>query len=167
MLFRSRRLFYVAITRAEEHCFLSFAKMRSRYGKMEYAVPSRFLKDIDPGLIRMPGESPMRNRMAEKPVQHTKERATTRVASNMKPMINREADIKDEKSKNRTKMAADSIQTNDGMLMTGQTVLHDRFGRGEVLKVEGDGDNAKASISFENVGVKQLLLRFARLKIIG
>lgn len=162
-----RRLFYVAITRAEEHCFLSFAKMRSRYGKMEYAVPSRFLKDIDPELIRMPGESAMRKRVSEKTVHPKMERMTTRMPPTMKPMMNRESGVKTEKPKNIDKIDSGSCQTSNVMLAVGQTVLHDRFGRGEVLKVEGDGDNAKASISFENVGVKQLLLRFARLKIIG
>ena len=52
-----RRLFYVAITRAEDNCFLSFAKMRFKYGKMEFATPSRFLNDIDPGLIKLPSDS--------------------------------------------------------------------------------------------------------------
>ena len=49
----------------------------------------------------------------------------------------------------------------------GQTIEHERFGRGEVLRVEGAGDNAKATIRFEHAGEKQLLLRFARFKVIG
>ena len=52
-----RRLFYVAITRAEEHCFLSFAKTRFRYGKMEFGSPSRFLRDIDTRFLQLPQEA--------------------------------------------------------------------------------------------------------------
>ena len=52
-----RRLFYVAITRAEEHCYLSFAKTRFRYGKMEFGSPSRFLRDIDVDYLRLPHEA--------------------------------------------------------------------------------------------------------------
>ncbi len=60
-----RRLFYVAITRAEEHCFLSYAKTRFRYGKMEFGSPSRFLKDIDIRFLRLPQDAGMFRRVEE------------------------------------------------------------------------------------------------------
>lgn len=60
-----RRLFYVAITRAEEHCFLSYAKTRFRYGKMEFGSPSRFLKDIDVRFLRLPQDAGMFRRVEE------------------------------------------------------------------------------------------------------
>ena len=61
-----RRLFYVAITRAEEHCYLSFAKSRFKYGKMEFSSPSRFLKDIDVHFLKLPQEEQMARRIDER-----------------------------------------------------------------------------------------------------
>ena len=162
-----RRLFYVAITRAEDHCFLSFAKMRSRYGKTEYAVPSRFLKDIDPGLLRQPGESPMRQRTAAKSASmapKVKETPIARPSATMKPLS--QCSTTNNSQPSSMTPPSQKVNQNDSGLQVGQIVGHERFGRGEVLKVEGSGDNAKASIAFENVGVKQLLLRFARLTVI-
>ena len=70
-----RRLFYVAITRAEEHCFLSYAKTRFRYGKMEFGSPSRFLKDIDIRFLRLPQDAGMFRRVEEEAAAFRRENA--------------------------------------------------------------------------------------------
>ena len=179
-----RRLFYVAITRAEEHCFLSYAKTRFRYGKMEFGSPSRFLKDIDIRFLRLPQDVGMFRRVEEEAVAFRRENARgfapdkenapyggkERVSVRPKQQI-----IAPTVPRNLKRVAPSantaSTSLSDGgsanRIQQGQLIEHERFGLGEVLKVEGEGDNAKATIRFKNAGDKQLLLRFARFKVIG
>ena len=179
-----RRLFYVAITRAEEHCFLSYAKTRFRYGKMEFGSPSRFLKDIDIRFLRLPQDAGMFRRVEEEAVAFRRENARgfapdkenapyggkERVSVRPKQQI-----IAPTVPRNLKRVAPSantaSTSLSDGgsanRIQQGQLIEHERFGLGEVLKVEGEGDNAKATIRFKNAGDKQLLLRFARFKVIG
>lgn len=151
-----RRLFYVAITRAERHCFLSYAKSRMRYGKMEFAAPSRFLKDIDVRYLRLPGQMAYTQREEPRAPVFTKIQPeakptfTPSTPRNLKPVA----------------AAATTAPSQNLALSVGQYIEHERFGLGEVLKVEGEGDSAKALIRFENAGEKQLLLRFARFKVV-
>ncbi len=151
-----RRLFYVAITRAERHCFLSYAKSRMRYGKMEFAAPSRFLKDIDVRYLRLPGQMAYTQREEPRASIFTKIQPeakptfTPSTPRNLKPVA----------------AAAATAPSQNVALSVGQYIEHERFGLGEVLKVEGEGDSAKALIRFENAGEKQLLLRFARFKVV-
>ncbi|MBQ8520658.1 MAG: UvrD-helicase domain-containing protein [Bacteroides sp.] len=168
-----RRLFYVAITRAEEHCFLSFAKSRFKYGKMEFSNPSRFLKDIDVRYLSVPQE--------ERVVRSAEESAprfqpSTRFTPySTKPEARTErphAEIPRSTPVSRfTKVSAASPRPSAGVsangLQAGNVIEHERFGIGEVTKVEGAGDNCKATVKFRNAGEKQLLLKFARFKVIG
>ena len=220
-----RRLFYVAITRAEEHCFLSFARSRFRYGKTEFSNPSRFLKDIDPCYLNMPdagspvrrethdtvqsgrlpfsswrnpdcdnyqSQSPYEQRVADSRrssfrddeladhgysyggsgggygYNRYEERTPFRQSATPPPVrptipqgMKRVAPV----SANTTSSTS-SASSHSG-LRAGQVIEHERFGVGDVLRVEGSGDNMKATIRFRNVGEKQLLLRFARFKVIG
>ena len=179
-----RRLFYVAITRAEEHCFLSYAKTRFRYGKMEFGSPSRFLKDIDIRFLRLPQDAGMFRRVEEEAVAFRRENARgfapdkenapyggkERVSVRPKQQI-----IAPTVPRNLKRVAPSantaSTSLSDGgsanRIQQGQLIEHERFGLGEVLKVEGEGDNAKATIRFKNAGDKQLLLRFARFKVLS
>lgn len=179
-----RRLFYVAITRAEEHCFLSYAKTRFRYGKMEFGSPSRFLKDIDIRFLRLPQDVGMFRRVEEEAVAFRRENARgfapdkenapyggkERVSVRPKQQI-----IAPTVPRNLKRVAPSantaSTSLSDGgsanRVQQGQLIEHERFGLGEVLKVEGEGDNAKATIRFKNAGDKQLLLRFARFKVLS
>ena len=166
-----RRLFYVAVTRAEHHCFLTYAKSRLRYGKMEFGNPSRFITDIDPKFldfhtsvrssqkkdrysdVELPWNSrprfnsqPRRQEAVVVPMPQPK------VPPRFKPATY--ADIKNHRNPNQPTVEV------------GMRILHARFGEGTVLKMEGSGDNAKATVEFENAGVKQLLLKFARFTII-
>ena len=179
-----RRLFYVAITRAEEHCFLSYAKTRFRYGKMEFGSPSRFLKDIDIRFLRLPQDAGMFRRVEEEAVAFRRENARgfapdkenapyggkERVSVRPKqqiiaPTVPR--NLKRVAPSANTASTSLSAGASANRVQQGQLIEHERFGLGEVLKVEGEGDNAKATIRFKNAGDKQLLLRFARFKVIG
>ena len=152
-----RRLFYVAITRAEEHCFLSYAKTRMRYGKMEFGAPSRFLKDIDTRFLRLPQDMQLQRKVDE-------------YAGQSRPFV-RQPVIAPTVPRNLKRVSLTSRPAGSASagcsVQVGQFIEHERFGIGEVINVEGEGDNAKATIRFQNAGVKQLLLRFARFKVIN
>ena len=179
-----RRLFYVAITRAEEHCFLSYAKTRFRYGKMEFGSPSRFLKDIDIRFLRLPQDAGMFRRVEEEAAVFRRENARgfapdkedapyggkERVSVRPKqqiiaPTVPR--NLKRVAPSANTASTSPSAGASANRVQQGQLIEHERFGLGEVLKVEGEGDNAKATIRFKNAGDKQLLLRFARFKVLS
>lgn len=179
-----RRLFYVAITRAEEHCFLSYAKTRFRYGKMEFVSPSRFLKDIDIRFLRLPQDAGMFRRVEEEAAAFRRENARgfapdredapyggkERVSVRPKqqiiaPTVPR--NLKRVAPSANTASTSPSAGGSANRVQQGQLIEHERFGLGEVLKVEGEGDNAKATIRFKNAGDKQLLLRFARFKVLS
>ena len=179
-----RRLFYVAITRAEEHCFLSYAKTRFRYGKMEFGSPSRFLKDIDVRFLRLPQDAGMFRRVEEEAAVFRRENARgfapdredapyggkERVSVRPKqqiiaPTVPR--NLKRVAPSANTASTSPSAGGSANCVQQGQLIEHERFGLGEVLKVEGEGDNAKATIRFKNAGDKQLLLRFARFKVLS
>lgn len=179
-----RRLFYVAITRAEEHCFLSYAKTRFRYGKMEFGSPSRFLKDIDIRFLRLPQDAGMFRRVEEEAAAFRRENARgfapdredapyggkERVSVRPKqqiiaPTVPR--NLKRVAPSANTASTSPSAGGSANCVQQGQLIEHERFGLGEVLKVEGEGGNAKATIRFKNAGDKQLLLRFARFKVLS
>ena len=172
-----RRLCYVAITRAKTHCYLSHAQCRFRYGRMEFSAPSRFLKDIDPKFLDRKQafftssrsqtadvELPWKRRSTSYGVSAERPRPFTptpppapqpvRSASPLRPV-----------PRASVSASAPSVGAPSG-LTAGQFILHNRFGRGEVLRVEGSGDNTKATVQFENVGTKQLLLKFAKFTIL-
>ena len=156
-----RRLFYVAITRAEDNCFLSFSKTRFRYGKMEFGSPSRFLTDIDTCFLRMPHDATIARKVdAESQRFRTERREPTR------QLINEPVEGRNFKRVNSLSSPAGAASAKGGAsaanVSVGQVIEHERFGQGEVMNIEGTGDNAKATICFKNTGEKQLLLRFAR-----
>lgn len=162
-----RRLFYVAITRAEEHCYLSFAKTRFRYGKMEFGTPSRFLKDIDTRFLKLPQEAGLGRQVDEGAERFRRERPKVQLINPTIPPRNLKK-INTTSSSYSTKGGPASANSmSPAVIQPGQQIEHERFGLGEVLKVDGSGDNAKATIRFKNAGEKQLLLRFARFKVIG
>lgn len=179
-----RRLFYVAITRAEEHCYLSYAKTRMRYGKTEFGSPSRFLYDIDTNYLRLPqnlllerqinnrgGDFRSSSNNAFQPSARPVGSSSAASFSGETPMASRKRLIGASMPRNLRRVnpaqpSSPSSGSPTALLHEGQFIEHERFGRGEVLKVEGVGDNAKATIRFQHAGDKQLLLRFARFKVI-
>lgn len=155
-----RRLFYVALTRAEELCFLSYAGNRYRYGKMEFSKPSRFLYEIDPACVKGlsgGGRSlPKREPLPVNPGRTASVSGIIPKASPLRP-VTRVASV------SASQAAAPS---DTGGLRVGQTIEHERFGIGTVQAIEGSGENLKATVAFKTMGIKQLLLKFARFKML-
>lgn len=210
-----RRLFYVAITRAERYCYLSFARSRYRFGKTEFSNPSRFLQDIDPRYVEMDaqdgfsfGQTRRRNFASER-VQTELRSSLSSVSklckyededdygtsyrerhhrvygegvgtsspivakvSGLKPLgsVNRQVPIRDAKHDDTGHPVVPSPPASakdNSKLRVGMRIEHERFGMGVVKAVEGSGENTKATVEFQNTGTKQLLLRFARFKIMS
>ena len=165
-----RRLFYVAITRAEEHCYLSFAKSRFKFGKTEFSSPSRFLKDIDARFLALPQGEQMARQVDEaasrfRTSQHTASRFETprpKVQIIPPPQETRRL-VKVSSVVSSRPSASPSVAG----LQPGNVIEHERFGVGDVISVVGTGDSCKATVRFRNAGEKQLLLKFARFKVIG
>ena len=243
-----RRLFYVAITRAEKHCVLTSAKNRFRYGKMEFGNPSRFIKEIDSAFIqedsemphddngfgssgygrggygnggyggRMPwdnhsissqfkpdrkdysdGEDDFRTngrggyrtsgrddfrssgrddfRSSSRDDFRTSGRSGSGLDSRFKSVRGLEAarrimdssssSLGSSSSSSGSAFGSSTSSAGSGRLVEGAKIEHQRFGVGTVLKLEGSGENAKATVQFVNSGTKQLLLKFAKFTIIG
>ena len=219
-----RRLLYVAITRAEKHCFLTNAKNRWRYGKMEFDNPSRFIDEIDSKLIdsqdeaggslfgsradsssdqpewaraqrpRRPWEDADQPRYSSR-YQNSKPVASQFVAD-PKPSLS-EGNFKSVRALNAAKRymephsshpasrstgsvassvssaassvssaASSSAGSSSCGLQEGMKIEHQRFGRGTVLKIEGTGENTKATVEFVHSGTKQLLLKFAKFTVV-
>ena len=203
-----RRLLYVAITRAKEHCVLSYAKSRYKFGQFGFCEPSCFLKEIDPAYMVMPNGGGMQQRQQQSSFRSggmfgstnnnygrrsaygygqdesgrpqfgrsaagstahrvaepqggsvPGSRTTTTASFNQRPSnLYRVSDAQ---------RFSQGASGGSSALSVGAIVQHDRFGVGEVQATEGVGENAKATIKFQNAGVKTLLLKFAKLKIIG
>ena len=212
-----RRLLYVAITRAKDHCILSFAKSRYKYGQFGFCEPSCFIKEINPAYIIMPNGGWVQQRQQQPSFRQgamfgaTNNNYNRRSSygygqeENGRPQFSRAAGASAgsvagqarsggyggvNTSVNNGSSAAVGANTASRLanlyrvtdvqrfsqgagggaqpgVSVGAIVQHDRFGVGEVQSTEGGGDNAKATIKFQNAGVKTLLLKFAKLKIIG
>ncbi len=165
-----RRLFYVAITRAKTHCYLSYAQCRFRYGQMEFSAPSRFLKDIDPKYLDRQQSMFSSRRSMDDDVQLPWQRRGSLLGGERKetarPFRPAMPSVKPMPMSSRPQTTDHRQQTTDGGLSVGKHIIHNRFGRGEVLRIEGTGDSTKATVQFENVGTKQLLLKFAKFEVI-
>ena len=167
-----RRLLYVAITRAEKHCILTCAQNRFRYGKMEYDTPSRFIRDIDPSLLRVEGSAPGistgSSRFSGQSGYGKDTNAYRRPVQNPRPVATQFiADVKPRLVPVRQETPAPQSAIGNIGLREGNVIEHQRFGIGTVIKMEGSGENTKATVAFKNAGTKQLLLKFARYTIIS
>ena len=175
-----RRLLYVAITRAEKHCILTCAQNRFRYGRMEYDTPSRFIRDIDPSLLRVDGDSQYSGSNSQYSRSNSQYSGSnsqyygsnSRPASrfqNSRPVATQfVADPKPRLMPVRHEApASQSAAIGNIGLKEGNVIEHQRFGIGTVVRIEGSGENAKATVAFKNAGTKQLLLKFAKYTIKG
>ena len=164
-----RRLLYVAITRAEKHCILTCAQNRFRYGKMEYDTPSRFIKDIDPSLLRIEGGNHIQtSKYIDQPARSGPFRSQVQRSQNPRPVATQfMADPKPRLVPVRKEAPLPQSAIGNIGLQEGNVIEHQRFGIGTVIKVEGTGENTKATVAFKNTGTKQLLLKFAKYTIIG
>lgn len=206
-----RRLFYVALTRAEEQCFLTYAQNRYRYGKQEFSNPSSFLSEIDGRYLqresssstaprkrsfssfssdyesdefftsrfshssresRISDQSSARSQIRDS--QSTKnpflspfaDAQTKHSAAQASPNAGSRVFSSSQHAVSTTQQAVTQTQTAAGTLVVGSHIEHSRFGRGEVIALAGTGIDAKATVRFDNVGTKQLLLRFAKFTIV-
>ena len=165
-----RRLFYVAITRAEEHCYLSFAKSRYKFGKTEFSSPSRFLKDIDTCYLSLPQGERMASQVDEAASRFRSQPMASRFAESSRPKVQVVPPTQPTRTLKKVSIISPSrpaASPSVGALQVGNVIEHERFGVGEVVNVVGAGDNCKATVRFRNAGEKQLLLKFARFKVIG
>lgn len=169
-----RRLFYVAITRAETKLTLAFATSRFRFGSITYSEPSRFITEIDekylaldPRMLNIANTATVRPQTSggynfkavNKPTSpQSKPTSTPSFTSSIKSQVLKPVSF-----------TPDPNFTPDDTsnLEAGMKVIHQRFGPGDVLRVEGAGDNRKATILFKEAGEKQLVLKFAKLQIVG
>ncbi len=175
-----RRLFYVAITRAEEYCMLTYAKSRFRNGQINACNPSRFLKDIDTSFLNISGNVSFTNKTSsiynndgfdssynENDKNHKSEtKSVTNTSSNTFNSYN-ERGLSQSKFVNVKNATPKSTSASVSEVTEGNIIKHERFGIGKVISVSGDPESRKATVEFENSGIKQLLLKFARFEIIG
>jgi DNA helicase-2/ATP-dependent DNA helicase PcrA len=174
-----RRLFYVALTRAERQVHLCYAQSRYRWGKLIDCEPSRFLDEIDEKYLELlsPKQNPVKESrfidadIFDRVPQNTirfKKPVERQVVKKQKPKTASEAKIIPPKNlKKVSSVTSSSPNLFDGDLVAGAMVEHGKFGRGQVIQIEGAGNDKKAEIKFDNIGTKKLLLSFAKLKIIG
>ena len=164
-----RRLLYVAITRAEKHCILTCAQNRFRYGRMEFDTPSRFIKDFDPSLLKVEGNSGLAGVSGvSSHTSRTSQYGFSRPVQNPRPVATQfMADPKTRLVPVRHETPRPQSAIGNIGLKEGNVIEHQRFGVGTVLKVEGTGENTKATVEFKNAGIKQLLLKFAKYTIIS
>ena len=152
-----RRLFYVAITRAQEKLFLTYALSRYRFGRLKTCEPSRFIEEVDPKFIKLSskfGGSFKKQRTASSQYAKNLVSSVKKSSFNRKPIL-----------KSNYVAPADFTPSDTTGLATGMKVEHPKFGFGEVVALEQNGANRKAKVNFNNFGEKTLLLSFAKLKI--
>ena len=167
-----RRLFYVAITRAEHRCIISCVQNRFRYGRMEFQTPSRFINDINPKLIdtQKGNQSSGKwsdhfsdNRRYEKPAESIRYGKPAESIRYGKPADNGRIETSAGSFRSVSSLLSGSVSSAYS-LSVGDMIEHMRFGIGRVMAIEGDGENTKATVEFSNLGTKQLLLKFAKFK---
>ncbi len=199
-----RRLFYVALTRAEKHCTLSYAVSRYKWGNLTASEPSRFIDEIDPQYLEMPRQverptlfggydrstppwarqqggptrtapgtaRPSEERSPSRPVFGRERTApgigkpAPKPAAAPKPSEPERKNLKRVSASGAPLQAMSSLGSPAADIAEGQTVEHERFGKGKVLKVEGNAPDLKATVFFPSAGQKQLLLRFAKLTVV-
>jgi DNA helicase-2/ATP-dependent DNA helicase PcrA len=171
-----RRLFYVALTRAEHQAYLSYAQSRYRWGKLTDSEPSRFIEEINGEYLEYINGTgnasyqykPMIDMDIFGDIDKSKLRLAKPIAGKPPKGFSNEP-ISSLNIRKLKPVGNTPTSTNlfDSKLTVGNIVMHERFGKGEVLNLEGIGADKKAEIKFEVGGIKKLLLRFAKLDIIG
>lgn len=156
-----RRLFYVAITRARKEAILSYAVTRYRWGQLSQCEPSRFIEEIDEEFLHTPAVSARSaspfggDRTFSSARQRFYQSMPSDPSNGKRPL--RDAERSNDHPTNNANIEG---------IVPGVEVEHARFGKGKVLKLEGDAPNTKATVFFPKAGQKQLLLKFAKLKVL-
>ncbi|MEI6885231.1 MAG: UvrD-helicase domain-containing protein [Bacteroidota bacterium] len=168
-----RRLFYVAVTRAEVKLTLAFAENRYRWGNLTMCEPSRFIAEIPEKLIDFPRRSPTKKESLNSPDNFSNMlqglNLPPRKFASQKPQQPSSGPVKPSPARPvalPVNPAISAIPPADvEEIKTGMEVEHERFGKGKVVAIEGIGPNKKATVFFAGIGQKQLLLKFAKLRI--
>lgn len=173
-----RRLFYVAITRARKTCTITYARSRFKNGQTTSAVESRFLREIDPAYIYMESNSSFSTATTDKAVDFwgtMREQRLQRESRADRNIYSERSDRSSFKAGPSTGRLVSVHNSSSSMplskeakeLEEGDIIEHERFGQGEVTSIEMSGNDRRAIVEFESAGRKQLLLKFAKFKIIG
>jgi len=145
-----RRLFYVALTRAEENAMLSYAKSRFRNGQSQMCTPSRFLKEIHPEYLKLSSDTAfMQRQQTPQTPQTTAKPVFYDTPRKFSPLQHSSETISHQRI---------------GNLQIGDRIQHERFGRGKILELTGENDDARAVVEFDTIGIKNLVLKFARFQ---
>ena len=158
-----RRLFYVALTRAEHHATISYTRQRFKFGEQKFCQPSRFIGELDSNYIETKEFDKTESN------QGNSSRAATSPATpharRLSPSDSRFASYSRENATKKPPVSLNYGSTAPNLAI-GCRVMHERFGIGQVIAIEGDMPNTKVTIHFQNIGQKQLLMKFAKLKIL-
>ena len=171
-----RRLFYVALTRAEHQAYLTYAQSRYRWGKLVDSEPSRFIEEIDDKYLEY--LNPVDTGYRYKPVMDidvfgdidkSKLRLAKPTAGTPPKYLTQDQPSSTANIRRLKPVSSNSGSSNvvDANLNVGNIVMHERFGKGQIVNIEGIGADKKAEIRFDVGGLKKLLLRFAKLEVIG
>lgn len=163
-----RRLFYVAITRSKEKLYISYAGSRYRWGLLSHCNPSRFISEIEEEFLQLPWNFGMAGIPDPQDLQKS-----GRQFGNIHKRVNEPDPTRSLRGKNLVKITSSEnsephreVPGENGKLSIGSRVEHPRFGKGRIDNMEGVMPNLKATVIFDNFGKKQLLLKFAKLKVI-
>jgi DNA helicase II / ATP-dependent DNA helicase PcrA len=168
-----RRLFYVALTRAAKLATISHAQVRYKWGSLTTSIPSRFINEIDPQWVEVTDNSDrdesvtavsqfgMRGSNAGKSKFQANGSSSNQDYSK-NPRFTKVSEV----GSNKVPDNGAGDYSNPESIEMGMQVMHDRFGPGTITEIEGDGQNRKATVDFKNAGIKSLLLKFAKLKIV-
>lgn len=158
-----RRLFYVAITRAKIQATISYATSRFRWGNLIYCEPSRFIEEMDEEFIDYPAKEEVFKTKKEIEDGFGSGWSVPDTGTLFKPEIKQKRAPKNYKPVKKTsKLDLSSL----GLIKVGTEVEHEKFGKGKVVQLEGQLPNTKATVYFPTHGKKQLLLKFAKLKVL-
>ena len=159
-----RRLFYVALTRAKERVTITYAKTRYRWGDISFCRPSRFLNEIDPQYLDYPAITPLFSSARSPEINGHTDNGYEK--KSFRTSRNRPAGKKTHIVSTGRKTELPFVPDDPKQIQAGMEVEHARFGKGKVLQVEGAFPDTKATVFFKEFGQKQLLLKFAKLKIV-
>jgi DNA helicase II / ATP-dependent DNA helicase PcrA len=171
-----RRLFYVALTRAEHQAYLTYAQSRYRWGKLVDSEPSRFIEEIDSQYLEY--LNPQDTGYRYKPlmdvdvfgdIDKSKLRLAKPITGTPPAYLTQDQPNPTANIRRLKPMTSNTGSSNviDSNLAVGNIVMHERFGKGQIVNIEGIGADKKAEIRFDVGGLKKLLLRFAKLEVIG
>ncbi|MGM0613653.1 MAG: ATP-dependent helicase [Bacteroidota bacterium] len=152
-----RRLFYVAVTRAEKQVWLTYAETRRRYGNVIFSEPSRFIDELDDQFLVKPEDESMKGWGRSSSEFKKKDNGSN--SGQVKPGMKKFKQKKTEEKPSGPPSDLDEI-------VVGADVTHSKFGQGKVISIAGTGPNKKATVHFPGIGQKQLLLRFAKLRVV-